>query len=98
MLTMSRNEYFKASEFARHNKTILQNDKLCGCYRCLRIFPTHDINEYCLEGFLGNEELTAICPYCKVDSLIGEGSEYPINVEFLRLMYGYAFAVGRKGE
>ena len=82
---MTRNEYEQASKFSRNNKTALQHDSVCGCYFCMKIFPTHEIEEYC------DEESTAICPHCNVDAVIGESSGYLINDEFLKCMRGYAF-------
>jgi len=87
---MTKHEYEQVSKFSRHNKSMLQNDNICGCYFCMRIFPTHEITEYCLEGS-DDEEVTAICPHCKIDAVIGEGSGYVINEAFLRSMRGYAF-------
>ncbi len=34
---------------------------------------------------------TAICPYCGIDSVIGEHSGYPITREFLEQMRQYWF-------
>ena len=33
------------------------------------------------------EEVTAICPHCGVDSVIGEKSGFPITQEFLKAMH-----------
>ncbi len=38
-----------------------------------------------------NTSGTAICPYCRVDSIIGESSKYPITKEFLKMMKEYWF-------
>ena len=87
---MTRNEYEQASKFSRYNRQSLQNDDNCGCYFCLEIYKAHEIEEYC------DEEVTAICPHCSVDAVIGEGSGYVITNEFLRSMRGYAFWEGGK--
>ncbi len=37
------------------------------------------------------EEQTALCPFCNIDSLIGESSGYPITKDFLIKMKEYWF-------
>lgn len=32
-------------------------------------------------------ELTAVCPYCAIDSIIGESIAYPLTKEFLKKMH-----------
>lgn len=49
---------------------------------CLNIFSPDKIKEWIED----KEDLTAICPYCGIDSVIGESSNYPITKEFLQEM------------
>ena len=37
------------------------------------------------------EEMTALCPFCEMDSVIGEGCGYPITREFLEEMNEFWF-------
>ena len=70
-------DYIKAHECSTgHRKRLLQ-DRKCGCFDCLKIFE--DVGG------------TAICPYCGIDSVIGEHSGYPITREFLEQMHQYWF-------
>jgi len=87
-MSINHNDYERISSSARNNKATLQNDNICGCYHCLRIFPTCEIDEYCIDN---GEETTAICPHCDVDSIISESSGYPLTDELLRSMRGHAF-------
>ncbi len=75
-----------AHKFSSNNRDGLQKDKLCGCFHCLEIFAPADIQDW-----IQDEKGTAICPCCGVDSVIGEGSGFPINVEFLSKMKEYWF-------
>lgn len=89
---MSRKEdILNAHKFCSGNKPMLQNDKKCGCFHCMKIFDPKEIEEY-LEV---NNEIdslgTAFCPYCGIDSVIGESSGYPITTEFLQEMHDYWF-------
>ena len=62
-------DYIEAHKFSSNNKEALQNDKKCGCFYCLKIFDPKEINFWIKD----NTE-TAVCPYCCIDSVIGESS------------------------
>ena len=75
--------------YSANHKDELQNDKKCGCFYCLSIFDPKEIQEWVdLEN---GGKGTALCPYCGVDSVIGESSGYPVTKEFLREMHDYWF-------
>ena len=86
-------DYIKAHEFsAGHRKRLLQ-DRKCGCFYCLKIFAPKEISSW-IEDVGG----TAICPYCGIDSVIGEhrisGADAPIlvlrdrNTNIWKIFYG----------
>lgn len=79
-------DYIDAHFFSGHHRTALIKDKICGCFYCLRIFSPDEITEW-----VDDPGGTAICPYCGIDSIIGESSGYPITVEFLKKMKKYWF-------
>jgi len=54
---------------------IIQSD-LCGCFYCLKIFKSNEIREWTDED--NPKRKTAHCPYCEIDSVIGDKSEFPI--------------------
>lgn len=62
-----------------HRQEILQSD-LCGCFFCLRTFRPWEIAAWTDEGD------TALCPFCRIDSVIGSASGFPLTDEFLRGM------------
>lgn len=62
------------------------NDSSCGCFYCLTIFSPSEIVEW-----IQDEKETAVCPYCGIDSVIGESAGYPITKEFLEKMQKYWF-------
>ncbi|MEG2935162.1 MAG: cytoplasmic protein [Clostridium sp.] len=80
------NEHIKAHEYSSNNKSQLEQDEVCGCFYCLSIFNPEEIEEWIDDG-----EGTAVCPYCGMDSVIGESSEYPITKAFLGKMKDYWF-------
>lgn len=79
-------DYIKAHKYSSNHMEKLMKDEKCGCFFCLRIFNPKEITEWIKDKYG-----TAICPYCGVDSVIGESSGYPITKEFLDKMYIYWF-------
>lgn len=75
-----------AHRFSINNRKLLLKDRICGCFYCLSIFVPSEIKEW-----IDDYEGTAVCPYCGIDSVIGESSGYPITKEFLSDMYQYWF-------
>ena len=75
-----------AHQYSANNRDALQHDHICGCFYCLKIFSPTEINEW-----VKDTSETAICPYCGVDSVIGECCGYPITEEFLEEMHRYWF-------
>lgn len=79
-------DYIDAHKYSANHKDELTEDKVCGCFYCLNIFETTEIEEWCSD-IMG----TAVCPFCGVDTVIGESSGYPITLEFLQKMNDYWF-------
>ena len=75
-----------AHKYSSNHKASLLKDTKCGCFFCLKIFSPTEIEEW-----IDDVEGTAICPYCGIDSIIGESSGYPITTGFLSEMNKYWF-------
>ncbi len=75
-----------AHKYCENNKESLKGDSVCGCFYCLKIFSPTEITEWILDT-----KGTALCPYCSIDSVIGESSGYPITEEFLKKMKKHWF-------
>ena len=78
-------DYIESHKYCTGNKEQLKNDAVCGCFYCLEIFSPKEIKMWL------DRENTALCPYCCLDSVIGESSGYPITKEFLKKMNEYWF-------
>jgi hypothetical protein len=74
--------------YCLNNKHELANDTVCGCFGCVIVFKPQEIIEW-LPNFVDGE--TAVCPYCGVDSVIGESSGFPITNIFLQRMHNHWF-------
>ena len=71
-----------AHDYAVRNIKQLKRSKSCGCFYCGKIFAPAEISDLINEG-CG----TAVCPYCGVDSVIGDASGYPVTKDFMHKMH-----------
>ena len=87
-----------AHRYSNNHMEKLKKDKLCGCFYCLKIFSPCEIDEWIIDDNPCDKYGTAICPYCGIDSVIGESSGYPITEDFLRKMNQHWFSGNAKME
>ncbi len=73
------------------NQEILKTSRQCACFFCNNLFPACEITEWCCDA-QGN---TALCPYCGIDSVIGDAAGYPLTPEFILAMHRYWFGLNR---
>jgi hypothetical protein len=52
----------------------------------LKIYDPADIWEWISEPPLPSEPVTAMCPRCFIDAVLGSASGFPITIEFLKEM------------
>ena len=64
---------------SRHRAEI-EASRLCGCFHCERIFVAPLIIDWI------REDDTALCPFCGIDSVLGDASGLPITEDFLQEM------------
>ena len=79
-------DFKQAHKFSANHQSQLLKDKKCGCFYCLHIFSPSEIIEW-----IKDIDGTAICPYCGIDSVMGESSGHPITHSFLEEMNKYWF-------
>ncbi len=75
----------EAHKHSSRHRSELSNSKVCGCFYCTDIFDCKNIQEWV------DDDDTALCPTCGIDSVIGSASGYPINEEFLQAMKQFWF-------
>ena len=75
----------EAHKHSIYHRDELRNSEKCGCFYCTNIFDYKKIKEWC------DNNDTALCPSCGIDSVIGSLSNYPITKEFLKAMNTYWF-------
>jgi hypothetical protein len=58
--------YQQLHKYSFNNQFWISRSKTVGCFFCIKMFPAKDVCEY-VPG-----EKTAMCPYCGIDSLLGD--------------------------
>lgn len=88
-------DYIEAHKYSNNHMEQLKKDKVCGCFYCMTIFSPEEINFWLIADKDADTDAdklgTAVCPYCSIDSVIGESSGYPITKDFLKKMYDHWF-------
>ena len=64
---------------SNHRKEI-ENSFQCACFHCKSLFKPSKIKEWI------DNDTTAMCPKCNIDSVIGDASQFDITEEFLDRM------------
>jgi uncharacterized paraquat-inducible protein A len=72
-------------QMAMRNRKNLAMTNKAGCYYCQAIFDPKEIKEYT------DQNETALCPRCSVDSVIPEVAGTIISEEYLKSVYDVYF-------
>ena len=62
-----------------NNYDEISKSTMCGCFSCKKIFTPNEVKNWIKD----KNGKTAMCPYCMIDSVIGNQSGYSINSTFL---------------
>jgi hypothetical protein len=67
-----------------HKKEILES-RVCGCFYCIKMFHPSQIKEW-VDNDKSEENTAALCPFCGIDSVIGDKSGVPLlsTIRFLK--------------
>ena len=67
-----------------HNREEVEQSRHCGCFSCMARFESNDVWDW-VPG-QGKQD-TASCPYCELDTVLGDRSGLPVGEEaFLRAL------------
>ncbi len=75
----------KLHTYSSNNKLLIDKANKCYCFYCKEIFDARDVNYY-----LENEN-TALCPKCMVDSVLPDNIDEALNEEIIEEMNKYWF-------
>lgn len=60
----------------------IERSEMCGCFYCRKTLVPVEISEWT------DDETTALCPHCGIDSVVGSASGFPVaNDMFLDEMH-----------
>lgn len=72
-----------AHRHALFNRAELLRSEFCRCFYCLATFKAAEIHHWVEEK---DQEQSALCPKCSVDSVIGSASGVPMDDDFFAKM------------
>jgi len=86
------NELLAAYRHTTNNWAQIEASTQCGCCHCVELFKPHEIVGWTgltMENMNDAEALsqqTAMCPRCGSEAVLGDGSGFAINANFLARM------------
>ena len=72
----------QAHRHSINNKNEIEKSNTCGCFYCREMFDPSEIKTW-IKDERGE---TAQCPYCLVDSVIGDASKIELNIRLLETL------------
>lgn len=80
---MSEQNLEQVYKHSKNNKQEIEKSDTCGCFYCREMFVPKEIKIW-----IKDEKCdTALCPYCKIDAVIGNASGFEINKKLLEELY-----------
>ena len=79
--------FVELHELCMNNKKMFENTEKCGCFYCIKVFNPELIQEW-----IDNDQ-TAICPNCNIDSVLPQIEQLVITEKLLEDMHNYWFKV-----
>ncbi len=80
-----KSKYEKLHSYCSHNKVLIEKSTICYCIHCKKEISPSKISKY-----IDNNQ-TALCPYCGIDSVIPNNINEELNNEIIEMMNKYWF-------
>lgn len=71
------------------NRDSVQGTRQCGCFHCLRTFEASAVANWVPQA--DGVEVTALCPFCDIDSVLPARDGTEVDADMLRAMHAYWF-------
>lgn len=84
-MAYSESDLKKAHAHSLTTRKEIEQSKKVACFFCERIFNPKEIEEWI------DDDLTAVCPYCGIDSVMGDKSGFSFDKAFLQEMHDHWF-------
>lgn len=85
MHTMDIEKIKKSIDFVTSNEDKIKKAKMAACYYCCEVYSVNEVTEF-LE-----DEKTAFCPKCGVDSVLPDNAGYDFDQQTLIELHNYWF-------
>lgn len=82
---MDKKRLEEIHQHSHNNKEEIAKSKTCGCFYCKEIFAPSEIKSWL------KKENTALCPYCTIDSVLGDACGVQITNKLLEEMHKFYF-------
>jgi hypothetical protein len=69
-IKLTEGQYNKVHKYCSNNRIDLSFPGRAGCFHCLRIFDARKVHSWCDYQRDFKRNLTALCPYCHIDSVL----------------------------
>ena len=79
-----------------HRAEVLSSDT-CGCFYCCHVLDPSAITEWVDQDSTGTG-MTALCPRCAIDAVIGSNAGFALSATFLESMRKRWFTVSRGSQ
>jgi len=80
-----------------YHRAAIERSQKCGCFYCEKIFDAGQITDW-TDTEEPHAQQTALCPFCGIDSVIGDNSGFEITKRFLEEMHGAWFGGSGPGR
>ena len=81
-MEMTKEESNKYHSHTIRNQREIDQSMYCHCISCCKSYPSPIVMNFIKDG----EGETALCPYCGVDAVIGDGCGLEINPDILKAL------------
>lgn len=85
--------YITAHESSIGNRAAIEKSRECGCFFCEEIFPAANVKEWAEER--DGLPSTALCPNCRIDTVLPDATGIVLTEDLLRQMKDYWFGSGK---
>lgn len=72
-------------QLSMKNRRMVEQSTIAGCYHCCKLFPISEIKKYTDEG------KTCICPFCDIDSVVGNMCGFELTEETIKKGHDFWF-------
>lgn len=80
-MTTSIKTFMDAHKHSADHRAKVEASDQCACFYCMSVFSPSRIEEWI------DDERTALCPNCGIDSVIGTAAGFTLNTRFLTAMH-----------